>query len=111
MPRFIDLSDTEKNELFLRASASTQISPVLLEKDFWVCWLLNRIFRTDVAKNLIFKGGTSLSKSYGIIQRFSEDIDITIDKSIFSEGVNDRELSGKQFANQPLKILRVSPVF
>lgn len=98
LPQYINLSAEEKNELLFRASASTKISPILLEKDFWVCWLLDQIFQMKESHNIIFKGGTSLSKSYGLIQRFSEDIDLTINKSIFSEGIIEADLSGKQFA-------------
>lgn len=97
LPKFINLSNAEKNEILARVSSTTNISPLLLEKDFWVTWLLNNIFQMDFAKDIVFKGGTSLSKCYGLIQRFSEDIDITIDKNIFSKGINDRDLSGKKF--------------
>ena len=97
MPQYIDLSSAEKNELLFRASASTKISPILLEKDYWVSWLLNLIFQMDESKDMIFKGGTSLSKCYGFIQRFSEDIDLTIDKSIYSEETDSTNLSGKKF--------------
>ncbi|MEI6187726.1 MAG: nucleotidyl transferase AbiEii/AbiGii toxin family protein [Alphaproteobacteria bacterium] len=86
MPQYIDLSSEEKNELLFRASAATKISPILLEKDYWVSSLLNLIFQMDESKNMIFKGGKSLSKCYGLIQRFSEDIDFTIDKTIFAAG-------------------------
>ena len=51
----------------------------------------------DESKDMIFKGGTSLSKCYGYIQRFSEDIDLTIDKSIYSEDSENTTLSGKKF--------------
>ncbi len=97
MPQYIDLSSEEKNELLFRASAATKISPILLEKDYWVSWLLNLIFQMDESKNMIFKGGTSLSKCYGLIQRFSEDIDLTIDKTIFAAGAIIDNLSGKKF--------------
>jgi len=97
MQQFINLTDSEKNELFIRTASATRISPILLEKDFWVSWLLNLIFQMSISKDLVFKGGTSLSKCYGLIKRFSEDIDITIDKTIFTEGIKSNELSGKQF--------------
>lgn len=62
-----------------KAAPTVQISPVAIEKDFWVVWLLQTLFTLPNAKRMVFKGGTSLSKVYHIIQRFSEDIDITID--------------------------------
>jgi hypothetical protein len=53
----------------------------IIEKDFWVCWSLKQLFSLpDIGEHLIFKGGTSLSKAYQLIERFSEDIDISIDK-------------------------------
>ena len=54
-------------------------SSVMVEKDFWVCWLLGLLFADpELAPHLVFKGGTSLSKVYGIIDRFSEDIDLSM---------------------------------
>ena len=66
MPQFINLNTAEKNELILRVSSHLNIAPVLVEKDFWVSWLLNKIFQQEVSKDITFKGGTSLSKCYGI---------------------------------------------
>jgi hypothetical protein len=51
----------------------------LLEKDIWVIWTLGALFSSDFGKHLVFKGGTSLSKAYDVIGRFSEDIDVTYD--------------------------------
>ena len=51
---------------------------VVLEKDFWVCWLLGVLFESRFADALVFKGGTSLSKVFGVIDRFSEDIDLSV---------------------------------
>jgi hypothetical protein len=58
------------------------LTPVVIEKDFWVCWTLRRLMeQADLGPHLTFKGGTSLSKAYGIIRRFSEDIDLTIGRT------------------------------
>jgi len=95
MRQFISLSQPEKNELIIRASSKLHISPVLVEKDFWVSWLLNKIFQHEISKDITFKGGTSLSKCYGIISRFSEDIDLTIDRKIFNNPENEKSLSNK----------------
>ncbi|MBX3487145.1 MAG: nucleotidyl transferase AbiEii/AbiGii toxin family protein [Candidatus Paracaedibacteraceae bacterium] len=97
MPTYIELSNDEKRELLNRTSDKKQISQLLIEKDFWVTWLLARVFELDLAQHLTFKGGTSLSKCYGLIHRFSEDCDITIDKSLFSGNVDENSLSGKKF--------------
>jgi len=54
--------------------------PAVVEKDFWVCWMLGRLFASDILKSkILFKGGTSLSKVFRVIERFSEDIDLILD--------------------------------
>jgi len=61
------------------AASRRDLTPLIVGKDFWVCWTLRRLTTTPELKDHVtFKGGTSLSKAYGIIQRFSEDIDLTI---------------------------------
>ncbi len=70
-----DLSPEERSDLILQTTAETGMNEASVEKDFWVCWVLNRIFsEKNLSKNVIFKGGTSLSKCYNLIKRFSEDI-------------------------------------
>lgn len=59
------------------------INQVAIEKDWWVTVVLNALFKTDCRESLIFKGGTSLSKGFNIIERFSEDIDLAISHSFF----------------------------
>ncbi len=64
------------------AAARLDLPTAIIEKDFWVCWTLRRLVETPaIAPHLTFKGGTSLSKAYGIIRRFSEDIDLTIGRT------------------------------
>ncbi len=62
-----------------------------MEKDFWVCWVLGQVYSIpELSANITFKGGTSLSKCYGIIERFSEDCDLTIEKDFIGiTGNND----------------------
>jgi predicted nucleotidyltransferase component of viral defense system len=56
------------------------MNPAIVEKDFWVCWILKLLFAESTLKNqMVFKGGTSLSKVFGLIGRFSEDIDLVLD--------------------------------
>ena len=59
------------------------VNQVAIEKDWWVTVTLKALFQTDCRDSLIFKGGTSLSKGFGIIERFSEDIDLAISHSFF----------------------------
>ncbi len=69
----------ERQQAFEEAAARSETikNPIIIEKDFWVCWTLNQIFsNADLSSHVIFKGGTSLSKCYNIIKRFSEDIDL-----------------------------------
>jgi hypothetical protein len=93
---YTKLSAAEQLELLTRASSKTKISPLLIEKDFWVVFLLNQIFNSPLSNELTFKGGTSLSKCFGLISRFSEDIDLTIDSSIFNNTLENITLSGKE---------------
>lgn len=67
-----------------------------VEKDFWVCWTLNLLYHERPAgePRLLFKGGTSLSKDYGLIQRFSEDIDVTVFSDDLDEATSVEELEG-----------------
>ena len=59
------------------------VNQVAIEKDWWVTVVLKALFQTDCRDSLIFKGGTSLSKGFNIIERFSEDIDLAINHSFF----------------------------
>jgi len=80
-------SNAERTELFREAANSKGVGFQIIEKDFWVCWTLKRLFNLpDMGSQLIFKGGTSLSKAYHIIERFSEDIDVAIDRSFLGFG-------------------------
>jgi hypothetical protein len=74
------LSSAERRELFAETAARKGITPAIVEKDFWVCWTLGRLFaHPDLSRLLMFKGGTSLSKVFNLIERFSEDIDLILD--------------------------------
>jgi predicted nucleotidyltransferase component of viral defense system len=81
-------SDRERRDLFLAAANRLGAAEQNVEKDFWVCWTLDALFNglESGGPRLLFKGGTSLSKGYGLIQRFSEDIDITV----FREDIGHR---------------------
>jgi hypothetical protein len=67
-------------ELFRETGTRIGLSPALVEKDFWVCWTLKQLFSLDELRGkILFKGGTSLSKIFNAIRRFSEDIDLAVD--------------------------------
>ena len=77
--RYFVLSPSDKKDLLETAAERSGRSPHLLEKDVWVVWTLSALFRSGLGADLTFKGGTSLSKAYKAIDRFSEDIDLTYD--------------------------------
>jgi hypothetical protein len=73
------LSPDERREALGVAAASSGRPMHLLDKDVWVVWVLEVLFQAPFATHLVFKGGSSLSKAYQIIRRFSEDVDLTYD--------------------------------
>lgn len=75
---FLELPSAERQLYFEQAAATRSLLPVVLEKDFWVCWMLGVLFQSEFRESLVFKGGTSLSKVFRVIQRFSEDIDLSV---------------------------------
>jgi predicted nucleotidyltransferase component of viral defense system len=84
MDRIAQAPAEERTDLFQRAAAEIQPqrAPAIIEKDFWVCWTLRRIFEVlRFQPRLIFKGGTSLSKAYNAIERFSEDVDLSLSRT------------------------------
>jgi Nucleotidyl transferase AbiEii toxin, Type IV TA system len=77
--QFVALAPERRTLAFAQTAARMAASSVMVEKDFWVSWLLGLLFAdTELAPHLVFKGGTSLSKVYGVIDRFSEDIDLSM---------------------------------
>ncbi len=77
---WFNLPKDKQQELFKQLSFKIGIQPQAIEKDAWVTLVLRIIFNSEVAEHLVFKGGTSLSKAYGLIKRFSEDIDIAVNR-------------------------------
>ena len=73
---------TDRTDLFAAVARQRGLTPAIIEKDFWVCWTLKQLFTLpDLPADLLFKGGTSLSKAFGLIERFSEDVDLSFDRS------------------------------
>jgi hypothetical protein len=79
LAEFFQFSTAERLEALEAAANTSGLLPHLLEKDIWVVWSLRHLFAGPYADHLVFKGGTSLSKAYSVIRRFSEDIDLTYD--------------------------------
>ena len=81
MHHFANLPALDRGPLFEETAARMNLAdPVVAEKDFWVCWTLSRLYSIPDMPRLLFKGGTSLSKCFGVIHRFSEDIDLGIER-------------------------------
>lgn len=102
MTPFSTLPTAERALVVNEAAGRLGLVPLIVEKDFWVCWTLARIFESEaVAPHVVFKGGTSLSKVFGAIQRFSEDIDLAVSPRAL--GFDAAELDGAPSASQRRK--------
>lgn len=90
MKKVAKLSIKDRTELFQATAIKMGMQPNVIEKDFWVCFMLDHLFHDcQYKKAFVFKGGTSLSKSFHVIERFSEDIDLILDwRKIINEEEN-----------------------
>jgi len=79
---WINLPTDQKIQVLEQTGIAKGLPAFVVEKDWWVCILLKAIFQSQYANSIIFKGGTSLSKAYHLIDRFSEDIDLIIDRHL-----------------------------
>jgi hypothetical protein len=96
MNEFAKLRPEERRIYFEATAAPRNMQGPIIEKDFWVCWTLKELFSLPtIGKHLVFKGGTSLSKVFKVIERFSEDIDISIDRSFLGFGGENEPEAGK----------------
>ncbi len=76
------LPASDRTDLFAATADRRGLNTEIIEKDFWVCWTLKRLFTLpNPPAGLLFKGGTSLSKVFGVIERFSEDVDLSFDRA------------------------------
>ena len=81
MRSVLQLTLAQRRELFVAAAQKLGYGAAVVEKDFWVCWTLRQLFTLPGAgEHLVFKGGTSLSKAWGAIRRFSEDVDVSLSR-------------------------------
>ena len=80
----------DRRILFTNTGDKTGLHPAIVEKDFWVCYALDYLFhRSEWKDALVFKGGTSLSKAFHVIKRFSEDIDLILDWRLIKYGIDE----------------------
>lgn len=90
MSKWIDFSIDERKAIIQGVVSTMQIDEAAAEKDWWVTAVLYALFHTKAGDYLLFKGGTSLSKGWNIIDRFSEDIDLALGREFF---LNNKNLS------------------
>jgi hypothetical protein len=96
MSKWFDVSDRDKQIAYEQVAQKVNLPDYAVEKDWWVVQTLAILFETEVGPHMVFKGGTSLSKAWGLIDRFSEDIDLAVDRNFYGfEG----DLGKKQRTN------------
>lgn len=112
-PAYIEIiaaKENDRRDLFATAATEAGTTVQNIEKDFWVCWTLDVLFHhlSEGSPRLLFKGGTSLSKAYGFISRFSEDIDVTVFRSDLGEraSVDDLEALSKKKRRKKLEAIK-----
>ena len=93
MQKWLAVPKEDKIAIYNEIALKTGMTPYAVEKDWWVTQTIGLIFQTEIAPHLVFKGGTSLSKAWNLIERFSEDIDLALDRAFFDMS---GELSGSQ---------------
>ncbi len=93
---WLALTKERRIEILNQATDLTGLPSVAIEKDWWVTVVLNASFSLQYSNNIVFKGGTSLSKGWNLIERFSEDIDLAIDRKFFGF---DGDISKTQIKN------------
>lgn len=93
---WLKLPAETKLNIFSEVAASKGLPASAVEKDWWVVRTLELIFKTEIAPHTVFKGGTSLSKAWNLIDRFSEDIDLALDRKFLGFDKADNEMSASQ---------------
>lgn len=83
MNNYFKLTDEQRRTVIIQIGHKTDLPIQAIEKDLWITTILQLIFTLPFAENIVFKGGTSLSKIWNVIERFSEDIDLAIDRKLF----------------------------
>ena len=104
MNKFLILTEAQRRTVFEQTAIRIKLPVSAIEKDFWVTEILNILFSLPYADKMVFKGGTSLSKVWGVIRRFSEDIDIAFDRTMFG-------MEGDVTKKQLKKLRKASSVF
>ncbi len=93
---FFDSPSEVQAALIKQAGMQWNLPATIIEKDLWICWLLEKLFAFDHSMKMVFKGGTSLSKVFNVIDRFSEDCDITLDYRNFESELDLNKITRSQ---------------
>ena len=96
LKEWFKLTDQTRRNIFAETAATIGLLDAAVEKDWWVVHALDVVFSTSIASHTVFKGGTSLSKAWGLIDRFSEDIDLALDRRFLGFDLKDNEMTGSQ---------------
>lgn len=100
MDKVARLPMQERRDIFESTASAKGLHPAIIEKDFWVCWTLQKLFASSLlGQNLVFKGGTSLAKVHHLIERFSEDIDLVLNWELLGYGRSGRDPWEEQPSN------------
>lgn len=107
--KIIGANPEDRRGVFLATATRLGMPLQNVEKDFWVCWILDLLFneRDPHEPRLLFKGGTSLSKAYALISRFSEDLDITVFREDIGQNIAMSDLEGKSGKQQRIQLDKI----
>ena len=105
--RFLELPEQDRKDVFAARAENLSSKPSHVEKDFWVCLVLDALFNglPDEHPDLLFKGGTSLSKAFGLVNRFSEDVDLVVYRGDLGFGGDKDPTAAKDIPNKKRKTL------
>lgn len=106
MNAFLESDVSDQRTFIQEAAAKRGIDPVVIEKDFWVCFVLGKLFSSDYGDHITFKGGTALSKVYRLIDRFSEDIDLTLDKAFINSFSNATSVKPDKISKRCKEVIK-----
>lgn len=95
---WLGLPDGTRRNIFEETAKQIGLPAAAVEKDWWVQQAIRLVFETSIAPHIVFKGGTSLSKAWGLIDRFSEDIDLALDRRFLGFERPDAEMTGSQIS-------------
>jgi hypothetical protein len=93
---WLELTEQNKQNIFREVAIGINLPPAAIEKDWWVVRTLEVVFNSSIAAHTVFKGGTSLSKAWNLINRFSEDIDLALDRRFLGFDKADAVMNGAQ---------------